>query len=104
MNRARLLPALALAGALLLSTGSLAQPPGVPGQPIPGGRGGPARDVTIPVVPKSAGAFVTLKVSDLVAHPDLKPVLAQLAKQPDALAGITEALGVSPLDIDRVTL
>ncbi|MBN9119254.1 MAG: DUF1559 domain-containing protein [Planctomycetes bacterium] len=100
MNRGRLLPALGPAGAVLLVAGALAQPPGA---------GAPAGAVPVaadplPVVPKSAGAFVTLKVSDLVAHPDLKPVLAQLAKQPDALAGITEAVGVSPFYVDRVTL
>ena len=55
-------------------------------------------------MPKSAGAFVTLKVSALAEHADLKPVLAELAKQPDALAGISELIGVSPLEIDRVTL
>jgi hypothetical protein len=105
MNRARLLPALALTMGLLLSAVAHAQPPGaIPGQPIPGGRAGPGPDLTLPVVPKSAGAFVTLKVSDLVAHPDLKPVLTQLAKDPEALAGLTEAIGVAPFDIDRVTV
>ncbi len=43
-------------------------------------------------------------MSALADHPDLKPVLAELAKQPDASAGITEVLGVSPLEIDRITL
>jgi hypothetical protein len=100
MNRLRFLPALALTAGLLASVGAFAQPPGV-GQPVPGGRG---PDAGIPILPKSAGAFVTLKVSALADHPDLKPVLAELAKQPDALAGITEITGVSPVDIDRVTL
>lgn len=58
----------------------------------------------LPVVPKSSGAFVTLKVSDLLAQPDLKAALAQFVKHPDALAGVTELLGVSPLELDRVTL
>lgn len=58
----------------------------------------------LPVVPKTAGAFVTLKVSDVLAQPDLKAALAPFAKQPDALAGMTELLGVSPLELDRVTL
>ena len=110
MTRARLWPALALAAGLFaVTTDTSAQPPfppgAVPGQPIPGGRGGPPlREAAVPMVPKSAGAFITLKVSDLASHPDLKPVLAELANQPDALAGITEALGVSPLEIDRLTL
>jgi hypothetical protein len=105
MDRARLLPALALAGALMLSAASVAQPPvGVPGQPGGGGRAAPVAEATLPVVPKSSGAFITLKVSDLVSHPDLKPVLAELAKQPETLASVTELLGVSPLEIDRLTL
>ncbi|MDY3554580.1 DUF1559 domain-containing protein [Gemmata sp. JC717] len=58
----------------------------------------------MPIVPPTAPAFVTLKVADLVKHPDLKPVLAQLAKQPDALVGASELLGVSPLELDRVTM
>jgi hypothetical protein len=103
MNRLRLLPALALTAGLLVSAGAFAQPPGASGQPVPGGRG-PGPDTSLPILPKSAGAFVTLKVSALADHPDLKPVLAELAKQPDALAGITEITGVSPMDIDRVTL
>jgi hypothetical protein len=94
MNRVHLLPLLALTGAILLSAGSHAQPPG---------KAPPAVD-PLPVVPKTAGAFVTLKVSTLLEHADLKSVLTQLAKQPDAMAGITEAIGVSPLEIDRVTL
>jgi hypothetical protein len=102
MVRTRLLPAATLAAGLLVSAVTSAQPPAAPGQPQPGG---PAvREGTVPVLPKSVGMFVTLKVSDLSDQPDLKPVLAQLAKQPDALAGITEVIGVSPLEIDRVTL
>jgi hypothetical protein len=101
MTGSRLLPAVALAAGLLLSAITTAQPPGVPGQP-PGGRVPPLE--VLPVVPKSAGAFVTLKVSALANHADLKPVLEELAKQPDALAGISELIGVSPLEIDRVTL
>ncbi|WP_157506653.1 DUF1559 domain-containing protein [Gemmata obscuriglobus] len=64
----------------------------------------PVPPAALPVVPPTATAFVTLKVADLVMHPDLKPVLAQLAKQPDALAGVSELIGVSPLELDRVTL
>src|SRR5262245_24907104 len=98
MSRARLLPALALVGALVMSAGSGAQP-----GPPPGAPGGPAAAEALPVVPKSAGAFVTLKVSALAEHPNLKPVLAELAKHPDALAGLTEVVGVSPLEMERVT-
>jgi hypothetical protein len=87
-----------LGSAVTLSPNADAQPPGAPGQPAP------RLDKALPVVPKSAGAFVTLKVSDLVRSPDFKPVLEQLAKQPDALDGFTEVVGVSPLDIDRITL
>ncbi len=97
MTLSRVLPALALATGLLLSAGSAAQPPVVRAAP-------PAAEAALPVVPKSAGAFVTLRVSDLLAHPDLKSFLAQLAKQPDALVGLTEVVGVPPQDIDRVTL
>jgi hypothetical protein len=112
MTRARLLPAVALAAGLLaVMSGTSAQPPGsVPGRPQPGGRAGqpgpgqPGREAAVPLVPKTSGAFLTLKVSDLLANPDLKPVLAELAKQPDALAGLTEVIGVSPLELDRVTL
>lgn len=99
MVRVRLLPVLALAVGLLAGAHAGAQPVVRPvAQPAP------AAPPALPAVPPSSGAFVTLKVSDLARHPDLKPVLAQLAKQPDALAGVTEALGVSPLQIDRVTL
>jgi hypothetical protein len=104
MTRARLWPAVVLAAGLFAVTnGSSAQQPagGRPGTPseTPAGR-----EAAVTLVPKSVGAFVTLKVSDLATHPDLKPVLADLAKQPDALAGLTEVIGVSPLEVDRVTL
>src|SRR5437764_2656286 len=97
----RLLLTVALATGLLLCASSTAQQP----RPVVIQPDGPAGVVpALQVVPKTAGAFVTLKVSDLLAHADLKPVLAQLAKQPEAMAGITEAIGVSPLEIERVTL
>lgn len=99
MIRVRLLPALALAAGLLAGANAGAQPVVRPvAQPAP------AQAPALPVVPASSGAFVTLKVRDLANHPDLKPVLAQLAKQPDALAGVSEVIGVSPLELDRVTL
>ena len=96
------------AGLFLMVGGSSAQLPQlgqpkvvqVPGQPAPvaQGRG------ELPVVPKTAAAFISVKVSDLVEHPDLKPVLEQLKKTPDALDGVTEMIGVLPHEIDRVTL
>ncbi|AMV26860.1 hypothetical protein VT84_20840 [Gemmata sp. SH-PL17] len=101
MIQARLLPGLALIAGLSLYAPSTAQQPPLPGSGP--GEASPAASA-LPVVPKSAGAFVTLKVSDLARNPDLKAVLAQLAKQPDALAGLTEVIGVSPMEIDRVTL
>jgi hypothetical protein len=112
MTRARLLTAVALAAGLFAVVGgSTAQPPGgrpgnAPGQPGgPGAVGAqPGREAALPLVPPSASVFMTLKVSDLAAHPDLKPVFTELAKQPDALAGIIEAIGVSPLALDRITL
>ena len=89
------LPAVALAAGLFLLAGdpdgsarqqrSAAGPAGQPpGSRVPSRRGG-----ALPVVPKSAGAFVSLKVSALVDHPDLKPVLEQLKKKPEALDGIS---------------
>ena len=74
----------------------------IPAQPLPGQPvvvGG-----ELPVVPKSSAAFFSVKVSDLVDHADLKPVLEQLRKTPDALDGIVELVGVQPREIDRVTL
>ncbi|WP_315854106.1 DUF1559 family PulG-like putative transporter [Gemmata palustris] len=100
MIQPRLLPALALMAGLSLYAPSTAQQLPQPGAP---GEAPPAASA-LPVVPKSAGAFITLKVSDLARNPDLKTVLAQLAKQPDALAGLTEVIGVAPTEIDRVTL
>jgi hypothetical protein len=103
MTRSRLLPALALAAGLFLTVGGTSAQPLQPGAQPPGVRPALVAEA-LAVVPKSAGAFVTLKVSDLIDHPDLKPVLAELAKQPDALAGITEVIGVPPQDLERVTL
>jgi hypothetical protein len=81
----------------------------VPGQPFPGQQVVPAQAIVpapaeLSVVPKSAAAFISVKVSDLVEHPDLKAALEQLKKTPDALDGITELIGVPPHEIDRVTL
>jgi len=68
-----------------------------PGQPvIVGGE-------ELPVVPKSAPMFLSVKVSALVDHPDLRPVLEQLKKDPEGTAGFVEMLGVAPHEIDRVT-
>lgn len=94
MFRIRLLAAVALAVGLFACGRAPAQPVVRPVAPA----------AALPVVPGTVPAFVTLKVSDLAKHPDLKPVLAQLAKQPDVLAGATEVFGVSPLELDRVTL
>jgi hypothetical protein len=125
MTRSRVLPALALAAGLSLAAGALAQPPNVipltgqpkvipiqpkpvQPQPVPGqpkGIGAVEPLATeIPVVPKSAAAFLSLKVSDVIDHPDLKPVLEQLKKSPEAFEGVTELFGMSPQAIDRVTL
>jgi hypothetical protein len=58
----------------------------------------------LPVVPKSAPMFVSVKVSALVDHPELKPVLQQLQKSPEGTEGFVELLGVAPHEIDRVSL
>jgi uncharacterized protein DUF1559 len=58
----------------------------------------------LPVIPKSSAAFITVKVSAVVDHPDLKATLEQLQKTPEALDGFVEMLGVGPREIDRVTL
>jgi hypothetical protein len=117
MTRFRLLPVLALASGLLLCTvGATAQPT----QPVPGGgqpNGPPSGQppepkgppdpswlAEVPFVPKNAAAFVTLKVSDVIDHPEFKAVLEELKKTPEAMGGFTEAVGLSSHDIDRVTL
>lgn len=104
MFRSRAVPVLALAAGLLLTVGgSVAQQPPnlVPvrpkGDPLP-----PAAE--LPLVPRSVAAFVSLKVADVIDHPDLKPVLEQLKKTPEALDGVTELFGVAPAEMDRVTL
>jgi hypothetical protein len=111
MNRFRVLALVALAAGLVLAAGdSRAQlrPAGpqpvqpFPGQPLPGP--GVIVGGELPVVPKSSAAFVSVKVSALVDHPDLKPLLEQLKKAPEGLDGFHEMLGVSPHEIDRVTL
>ena len=58
----------------------------------------------LPHVPKSSAAFVSVKVSALVDHPDLKPILEKLKTTPEALDGMLEMFGVMPHEIDRVTL
>jgi hypothetical protein len=130
MSRICVLAAFTLAAGLLLAgSNSTAQPPpkagelkllplpGPPvaaGQPAPGqaviaGQPAPGQPVIVggaelPVVPKSAPMFVSVKVSALVDHPDLKPVLEQLQKTPEGTEGFVEMLGVAPHEIDRVTL
>ena len=119
MIRSRVLPVVALAAGLCLAGAGAAQPPkGVPvGQPsnlVPvgqppkgvmvGGQTTPGAIVTeVPLVPKSAAAFLSIKVADLVDHPDMKAVLEQLKKSPEALDGITELIGLTPQEIERVT-
>jgi Protein of unknown function (DUF1559) len=106
MTRFRVWPALALAAGLFLAAGGTSAqfPQPAPAQPLPGQpvRVGAAGE--LPVVPKSAAAFLSVRVSDLADHPDFKPVLEQLKKTPDALEGVTELVGVAPHEIDRVTL
>ncbi|HSQ56601.1 MAG TPA: DUF1559 domain-containing protein [Gemmata sp.] len=119
MTRFRVLAAAALAAGLSLATGVLAQPSnlipirvkaknlirirpsGVAAQPGVGAAGAAAE---LPVVPKSSAAFLSLKVSDVADHPDLKAALEQLKKTPGALDGFAEIFGVAPHEIDRVTL
>jgi Protein of unknown function (DUF1559) len=113
MSQFRMWSALALAAGLFLASGGTsAQPPRFiplpkqprfvqqpPAQPkvwVP-----PAE---LPVIPKTAGAFLTLKVSEVMDHPDLKLVLEQLKKTPELFEGVTELFGVLPNEIDRVTL
>ncbi|HVL12112.1 MAG TPA: DUF1559 domain-containing protein [Gemmata sp.] len=95
MTRLRVLTAAALAAGLSMASGSLAQPPKPAGAPVPAG---------IPVVPKSSAAFLSVKLSEVHDHPDLKPVMEQLKKTPDAFDGLTELFGLAPHEIERVTL
>ena len=119
MTPFRVFASFALAAGLFLAAGSSVaqrgvQPNGGPQPPKlvpirPGlGQPPPGQHVIIggelPLVPKSSAAFVSVKVSALVDHPDLKPVLEQLRKTPDALDGFVEAFGLMPHEIDRVTL
>jgi hypothetical protein len=120
MTRFRALTAAALAAGLIFAAGALAQPPnlfpvkGQPkklikvqpaaGQPKAVASPEPLAPAGIPVVPKSSAAFLSLKVSDVIDHPDLKPVLEQLKKNPEAFDGVTELFGLTPHEIDRVTL
>ncbi|HEY1187647.1 MAG TPA: hypothetical protein VGE74_08315 [Gemmata sp.] len=83
MVRARFVPGVALVFGVFVAAHVGAQ-----STPRPVAPPEPARAAPLPVVPASSGAFVTLKVSDLVKHPDLKPVFAQLAKQPQGCARI----------------
>jgi uncharacterized protein DUF1559 len=81
----------------------------LPGQPLVAGQPLPGQPVLVgggelPVVPKSAPMFVSVKVSALVDHPDLRPVLEQLKKAPEGTEGFVEMLGVAPHEIDRITL
>ena len=119
MTPFRVFASFALAAGLFLAAGSSVaqrgvQPNGGPQPPKlvpirPGlGQPPPGQHIIIggelPLVPKSSAAFVSVKVSALVDHPDLKPVLEQLRKTPDALDGFVEAFGLMPHEIDRVTL
>jgi hypothetical protein len=119
MTRFRALPALALAAGLLFAAGvTSAQPPNlfqvpkqppkvvvVPREPLANQpKVVPVQGGELPVIPKSAGAFISLKVSDVMDHADLKPVMEQLKKTPEAFEGVIELFGVMPHEIDRVTL
>ena len=123
MTHFRVFALFALAAGLFLAAGDSAaqlrpQPkviplPGqpIPGQPIPGQPGlvqPPGQHIIVggelPHVPKSSAAFISVKVSALVDHPDFKPILEQLKTTPDALDGVLEMFGVAPHEIDRVTL
>ena len=107
MTRFRTLAVFGFMAALILLVGNAAAQvrPGQPkviklqGQPMPVIVGG-----ELPVVPKSSAAFLSVKVSALVDHPDFKPVLEQLKKTPEALDGATEIIGLAPHEIDRITL
>lgn len=122
MNRFRLLTAVALAAGLSLAAGVFAQPPNllpvkgqpkkiipiqpkviVPGQPVQP-QPIPPGATNLPVVPPSSSAFLSLKVSSVLDHPDLKMALEQLKKNPEALDGFKEVFGVAPHELDRVTL
>ena len=119
MTPFRLFASFALAAGLFLAAGNSVaqrgvQPNGGPQPPKlvpirPGlGQPPPGQHIIIggelPLVPKSSAAFVSVKVSALVDYPDLKPVLEELRKTPDALDGFVEAFGLMPHEIDRVTL
>src|SRR5262249_4852297 len=110
MTRLRLFPLLVLAAGLLLSLGGtsaqdlprlkLIQPPPKVVQ-LPARNPGAAE---LPVIPKSAAAFISVKVSDGVDHPHLKSVSEELKKTPEATDGVLELLGVLPPEIDRITV
>ena len=99
-------PGLALAAGLFLAAGGTSAQfpqPGqpfpeqpVPGQPFPGQPVRVGAAAELPVVPKSAAAFLSVRVADLTDHPDLKPILEQLKKTPSVFEGVTEFLGVAP--------
>jgi hypothetical protein len=97
--RSAFLPGLAAAAALLL----VAVP--APGQPLqppaPGEVRRPAPDAGLALVPRDVAAFVSVRVSDLLDHPDLKPAWEQFKTGPAFEAVL--ALGVAPQELHRVT-
>lgn len=103
MTRSRVAAVLGLAAGIVLAAGeSQGQLPQPKVQPVPG-QPGIVVVGELPVVPKSAPMFLSVKVSALVDHPDFKPVFEQLRKAPEGTEGFVEILGVAPHEIDRVT-
>ncbi len=104
MSRPRFLPLLVLAVGLSAAVGvSQGQPP-QPAQPPVLAPIDANAATALPVVPKSTAAFLSIKLSDVIDHPDFKPLFAELKKSPDAVEGLSQLFGVGLDEIDRVTL
>jgi hypothetical protein len=102
MNPIRLLTALTLAVGLL-ATIDRSSAQSTKGDPPPVVVVRPD-GTELPIVPRSSAAFISLKISDLFGQPELKAALEQFKKTPDALAGVTEMTGITPWDMERITL
>ncbi len=63
----------------------------------------PARPAGADVVPTTAFAFVTVKVSDLWDSDALKPVRDAYAKEDSYVRGLEKEAGFGPADVERVT-
>src|SRR5438128_1642098 len=65
---------------------------------------GPPRTGGLDVVPPTAFGFVTVRVSDLKDVEAFKPVWETLAKVEKAQGEISRVIGVTPDEVERVTM